>query len=110
MKLPFINKKSKEDEITTEDIDQYLKSQFADVSKFIKELDTRIKNLEAGSKAQITPSPVEQRVSNTEQAILALAKDLTNVANDHLMLKSIARYRKEFKHLQPLIQQDSGVT
>ena len=102
MELPFgLGKKKNEDKISADDVYSYVEKNLSGMSKFLKEVDTRIKNVENGKTNISPPSPIEMRMSNMEQAIIALNNDLNNVANDHLQLKAIARYRKEFKHLQP---------
>jgi len=103
MELPFklFGKKKKEEEISAMDVYGYVEKNLTGMSKLLMEIDSRIKLVEDGRGSTTPPSPIEMRMSNMEQAIIALNNDLNNVASDHLMLKSVARYRKEFKHLQP---------
>ena len=94
-------KKKKESEVSVDEIDEYIKAQFGEISKYMKSLDERVKQVEHG-KVTVAPLTSDQmRIGNLEQAVIALDNNLNNLSNDHLMLKSVAKYRKEFKHLQP---------
>lgn len=100
----LLGNNKKQPEINPEDVDKYLKAQLVEVSKYLKFMDERIKNVENGKQQKIPPqTPEALRIQNLEIAVVNLSNQLNELIQDHLLLKSVARYRKEYKHLQPEI-------